>query len=115
MSTTVTFMPSFCRFSAISRPMKPPPATTARAQPLSCTYFFRSAASSGVRMVNTPGSVAPSIRGTMALAPVATTQASYSYVSVSPVRRLRAVAVFACGSSFTTSRSQRTCAPVSAA
>ena len=75
-STTVTWMPMPWRFSASSRPMKPPPTTTAFFTPLSLAQARVATASSGVRMVNTPSSAVPSTGGTTGEAPVAMTSLS---------------------------------------
>ena len=76
MSTTVTFTPRAIRFSAISSPMNPPPTTTALRQLLFSTYARMPIASSGVRIVNTPGSCVPGTLGTNGVAPVAITSLS---------------------------------------
>ena len=71
MSMTVTARPFCIRFSATSRPMKPPPATTARLAPVCSRYSRSSMASCGVRMVKTPGNETPGNSGTMEEAPQA--------------------------------------------
>ena len=80
---TVTERPFAMRFSATSRPMKPPPTTTARLQFCSSAYFLQPMASWGVRTVNTPGSFVPSTGGTELSAPTAMTSLSYFTVSTS--------------------------------
>ena len=83
MSITVTEIPFAIRFSATSRPMNPPPTTTARLHPRSSAYFLQPMASWGVRTVNTPGSPVPSTGGMELSAPTAMTSLSYFTSSTS--------------------------------
>ena len=75
-SMTLTRTPLRARFSATSRPMKPPPATTARLMPPASTASRRAMASSGVRMTKTFFTFSPGTSGTKGEAPVAMTSLS---------------------------------------
>ena len=75
-SMTVVFTPRAARFSATSRPMKPPPATTARLTAPDSTASRRAMASSGVRMPKTFFRSMPATEGTKGDAPVAMTSLS---------------------------------------
>ena len=71
MSTTVTSSPLASRFSATSSPMKPPPTTTARRHWFCSAQSRAAMASSGVRIVKTPGRPVPGTSGTKGSAPTA--------------------------------------------
>ena len=75
-SITVVLTPLTARFSATSRPMKPPPATTARLISPASTAARRAMASSGVRMTNTFFRSSPWADGMKGDAPVAITSLS---------------------------------------
>ena len=75
-SMTVVFTLLAARFSATSRPMKPPPATTARLISPASTASRRPMASSGVRITNTFFRSSPWMGGTKGDAPVAMTSLS---------------------------------------
>ena len=77
-SITVVFTPLAARFYATSRPMKPPPATTARLISPASRASRRAMASSGVRMTNTFFRSRPWTGGIKGDAPVAMTSLSYS-------------------------------------
>ena len=75
-SMTVTLIPFACRFSAASRPINPAPITTAFFTLFASAYVRIPSASSGVRILNTPGSSFPSIGSSAGEAPTAITSLS---------------------------------------
>lgn len=68
-STTVTWIPWWVRFSIISRPMKPPPTTTALRGALLWMNVCSRSVSSTVRRVNTRADSTPGRAGRSGLAP----------------------------------------------
>ena len=74
--TRVTLTPMCTRFSATSRPMYPPPVTTACVGLLPTTNSRIARVSSTVRRVMTLGSSVPGMSGTRALAPGERTRTS---------------------------------------
>ena len=63
ISTTVTSAPASWRFSAISRPMKPPPMTTARFTSRLPIYCFMASVSLTLRRVKIPSRSMPGSGG----------------------------------------------------
>ena len=111
-SMTVTSKPRWARFSAISRPMNPPPTTTAwragrtvwkpeyRSMParklVPRSIHSRMARASGtVRTEKTPGRSIPGIGGWTEAAPGARTRVSYDSVLSAPVATSRSCTVLA--------------------
>jgi len=76
-STSVIERPRRTRFSTISRPMKPPPTTTARAASRSTIHWRMRRLSGMVRSTKIPGRSMPGRSGLTGEAPGASTSASY--------------------------------------
>ena len=73
-STTVRLQPRMCSASSTMQPMKPAPTSTT-SEPRSA-YFRISRASDSVQQVWTPSELAPSMRGMIGEAPVASSSLS---------------------------------------
>ena len=69
ISTTETLAPAACKFSAISRPMNPPPTITARCTRCFVIYSLMRSVSYTFLRVNIPSLSMPLIGGLTAVAP----------------------------------------------
>jgi len=76
-STMATFTPRCARFSAISRPIKPPPTTTARSGFSVSSHALMASASGTVRRVKIPSRSMPGIGGRIGSAPGERINSSY--------------------------------------
>ena len=92
-SRTVTESPRWIRFSTISKPINPPPTTTAVLARRSAIQERIRRESGMLRTAKTPGRSTPGSCGRIGAAPGDMTNASYRSVRLLPVRRSRTLPV----------------------
>lgn len=76
----LTFIPAWCKFSAISKPINPPPTTTACFGLVSVTIYFILSESGIVLNTYTRSELIPGIGGLMGSAPGDNINLSYDSV-----------------------------------